>query len=265
MGKASLELVPVRAAHVCADVEVALAAGLDVVVHAEEVFFTLLYQDVEGQLDRGAVPTVGADRVAEAVRLIREHGVAVVPNLSFVAMTRAQLDDLEQVWADPERRYLHPSVFDLWRGQSPTRRSDLARFDLRERGKRIVLRDLTRVLQEAGVPLLSGTDASAPGMFPGKSTWRELSELVEAGLTPFEALFAATGGAGAYLHRLDRAGPPFGTVTAGSRADLLLLEADPLSDLSNAERIAGVVVRGKWYARDEIDRLRTASLSPSSP
>ena len=242
----------------------ALTAGMDVIAHGEEVFFTLLYQDVEAQLDRGVVPSSGADQIAEAVRLIREHGVAVIPNLSFVAMTRVQLDDIEQVWADPETQYLHPTVLNMWRQQNATRRSDLPRFDRRERGKRIALRQLTRALQEAGVPLLLGTDASAPGMFPGKSAWIELSELVDAGLTPFQALYTTTSGAGAYLHRLDRDGPSSATVTVGSRADLLLVDANPLADVSNVERIAGVFARGRWYTRDQIHRMRAERINQSS-
>ena len=233
----------------------ALAAGLDVIAHGEEVFFTLLYQNVEAQLDRGVAPTVGAEQIAEAVRLIRDHGAAVIPNLAFGAMTRAQLENIDGLWSDPEAQYLHPAVREMWGQQNPTRRTDLPRFDLRERGKRIVVKRLTRALNEAGVLLLLGTDASAPGMFPGKSAWTELSELVDAGLTPFQALRTGTSNAGTFL---DRAGPPFGTVTIGSRADLVLLLGNPLADISQVEQIAGVVVRGTWYTRGQIDSMRVA-------
>jgi imidazolonepropionase-like amidohydrolase len=234
----------------------ALTAQLDVIAHAEEVFFTLLYREVEAQLDRGVVPAIGDDQIAEAVRLIREHGATVIPNLSFVAMTRVQLDAPEELLADPEAQYLSPAVFDMWRQQNPTIRPDLPRFDLRERGKRVVVQRLTRALHEAGVPLLLGTDASAPGMFPGKSAWIELSELVNAGLTPFEALRTATSGAGAFLHRFNHQGPSVGTIAVGSRADLVLLDANPMTVISNVARIAGVVVRGKWYTRSQIDAIR---------
>lgn len=236
----------------------ALAAGLDVIAHGEEVFFTILYRDVESQLDRGLVPTVNEDLLDEAVRLIKEHGAAVIPNLSFVAMTRAQLNDVEQLWTNPEAQFLHPTVQAMWRQQNPTTRADLKRFDLRERGKQTIVRKLTRTLNEAGVPLLLGTDASAPGMFPGASARVELSELVLAGLTPFEALATGTRTPGRFLHgHVDRS-PPFGTVTEGSRADLLLLDANPLTDISSVERITGIVVRGKWYERSQIDSMRAA-------
>lgn len=236
----------------------ALAAGLDVIVHGEEVFFTMLYRDVESQLDRGLVPNVDVDLSNEAARLIQESGIAVIPNLSFVAMTRAQLDDIERVWSDPEARFLHPTVRNMWQQQNPTMRRDLARFDLRERGKQVIVRRLTLALNEAGVPLFMGTDASAPGMFPGKSAHVELTELVAAGLSAYQALATGTRNPGRFLSERVRGTPPVGTVSAGSRANLLLLEADPLTDISNVARIAGVVVGGKWYAQSDIDSMRVA-------
>lgn len=242
----------------------ALAAGLDVIVHGEEVFFTLLYQEIEAQLDQGVVPTVSEQRITEAAQLIHQHDAAVIPNLSFVAMTRAQLDNLEALWVDPEARYLTPAVIEMWRQQNPTRRTDLPRFDLRERGKLVVVQQLTRSLNEAGVTLLLGTDASAPGMFPGRSAQLELAELVDAGLTPFQALRTGTTNAGAFLGRLDPTSPPFGTVTVGSQADLLLLEANPLADISHVQRLAGVVLRGRWYTRIQIDSLREARVTRRS-
>jgi imidazolonepropionase-like amidohydrolase len=236
----------------------ALAAGLDVIAHGEEVFFTMLYGDVERQLDRGDVPVVGDAAIREAARLIQDSGAVVIPNLSFVAQTRRQLDDIERIWADPEARFLHPNVLATWRQQNPTTRDDRVRFDRRERGKQVVVRRLTRALREAGATLLLGTDASAPGMFPGASAHVELKELVAAGLTPYQALEAGTRNAGLVLRRPDRGDIPFGTVTPGARADLLLLAADPLDDIAHAARISGVVVRGTWYPRARLDALRRA-------
>jgi imidazolonepropionase-like amidohydrolase len=242
----------------------ALAAGLDVIAHGEEVFFTMLHRDVERQLDRELIPTVDEDLLSDAVRLIQESGVAVIPNLSFVAMTRAQLDDVERTWTDPEVEFLHPEVLNMWRQQNPTSRSDLGRFDLRERGKQVVTRQLTLALHDAGVPLFLGTDTSAPGMFPGKSAHVELEELVAAGLTAFQALATGTRGPGSFLTEHVRGTPPVGTVMVGSRANLLLLEADPLTDISNVARIAGIIVGGRWYAHSQVDSMRVARAAESA-
>jgi imidazolonepropionase-like amidohydrolase len=242
----------------------ALAAGLDVIAHGEEVFFTMLYRGVEDQLDRELVPTVDQELMTEAVRLIQENAVAVIPNLSFVAMTRAQLDDVQRLWTDPEAEFLHPTILNMWKTQNLTSRPDLRRFDLRERGKQVVVRQLTLALNDAGIPLFLGTDASAPGMFPGKSAHIELTELVAAGLTPFQALTTGTSNPGRFLTQHVRGNPPVGTVTVGSRADLLLLNADPLTDISHVARIAGVIVRGKWHAHGQIDSMRVGGGAESA-
>jgi imidazolonepropionase-like amidohydrolase len=63
------------------------------------------------------------------------------------------------------------------------------------------------------------------------------------------------------LHRLVRGSPAFGTVTVGSRADLLLLEANPLADNANTGRIAGVIVGGEWYPRARLASLREGTAS----
>lgn len=92
---------------------------------------------------------------------------------------------------------------------------------------------------EAGVPVTLGTDTGNPFVFPGHSVHFELELLVEAGLTPMDALIAATRGAAELLGRDDE----FGTVEAGKRADLLVLAANPLADIRNTRSLE-VVIRG---------------------
>jgi imidazolonepropionase-like amidohydrolase len=176
-------------------------------------------------------------------------------------MTRAQLDDIAAVSADPEARFLHPATRQMWEQQNPRHRSGLERFDLRERGKSAVLRTLTRALHQAGVTLLLGSDASAPGMYPGKSAQTELKELVAAGLRPYDALATGTRNAGSVIRSQLRGASPFGTVAVGNRADLLLLRSNPLADIRNIEAIAGVLVGGQWYTRAALDSLRAQQTS----
>ena len=153
-------------------------------------------------------------------------------------------------------------VFNMWRGQNPTTRGDLPRFDLRERGKQNVVRRLTRSLQNAGVSLLLGTDASAPGMYPGQSAQIELQELVAAGLTPYQAMATGTRNAGQFLAtRLPR-GPSIGVIREGNQADLILLKGSPLVDIRNAAGIVGVVTRGHWYAEADIAGQRSSHAPP---
>ena len=94
-----------------------------------------------------------------------------------------------------------------------------------------------------------------PYIVPGVSLHEELALFVRAGLSPFEALRAGTSDAAKFLNR-DR---EFGTVAVGQRADLLLLEANPLENVANVGRRAGVIVSGRWSAEADLQRrLREA-------
>ncbi len=239
----------------------ALSAGQDMIAHGEEYFFTYFYADVDSLLDRGEIPYPDEGRIPVAVRMTREAGAAVVPNLSFVAMTRRQLDDLDGVLVDPEARYLQPGVRAMWEADNPTRRTDLERFDRRERAKYPFLQRLTKALSDAGVPLLLGTDASAPGMYPGASAHVDLRELVAAGLTPYEALAAGTRNAGAFIEEHVEEAEPFGVLAPGQRADLLLVRENPLEDVASASAVEGVMVRGRWFSTAELERLREEGAS----
>ena len=115
------------------------------------------------------------------------------------------------------------------------------------------LMTMIKALHEAGVPLLIGTDIPVEGMLPAH-VHRELELLVEAGLTPFEALEAGTKNAGLSVERMGSDGS-FGTVAVGQRADLMLLSANPLVDVSRTRERQGVMAHGRWFTRAELDRL----------
>ena len=101
-----------------------------------------------------------------------------------------------------------------------------------------------RQLAAAGVPLLAGTDAPAPGLTYGASLHRELEHLVNAGLTPAAALAAATSASAKAFRLSDR-----GRVTPGMRADLLLVDGDPTKQIRDTRNIVAVWKRGVRVAR----------------
>lgn len=105
-----------------------------------------------------------------------------------------------------------------------------------------------RALRDAGAPLLAGTDTPHLFVEPGPSLHRELATLVNAGLSPYEALRAATSQASRFLGSADE----FGVVRAGARADLVLLSANPLADIAAVGAIEGVAVRGRWMDAEEL-------------
>jgi imidazolonepropionase-like amidohydrolase len=106
-------------------------------------------------------------------------------------------------------------------------------------------RVLTRKLFRSGTPLLIGADApTVPGLAYGYSVHQEMLEINSLGLTPYQVLRAAT----VTPHELMRDSDRAGLVKVGQRADLVLLNANPLNDIRNARDIAGVIVRGHWLS-----------------
>ncbi len=103
-------------------------------------------------------------------------------------------------------------------------------------------------LNEAGVGLLVGTDTQNPFVVPGFAVHEELQNFVDAGLTPYEAMRAATRDAADFLG----ASEEFGTVAVGRRADLILVEANPLEDVRNVARRVGVSIRGRWFSEQDL-------------
>ena len=124
---------------------------------------------------------------------------------------------------------------------------------------------MTRTLRDSGAKILLGTDTSNPFVIAGFAAHEELALLVKAGLTPYEALRAGTSDAADFLH----AGAEIGRVRTGLRADLVLVDGNPLVDVHSAARRSGVVLRGRWMpARDldaELDKVASLRAAPAAP
>ena len=106
-------------------------------------------------------------------------------------------------------------------------------------------------MMRSGVPLLAGSDEPNPWVIPGFALHDELALLVQGGLTPLEALQAATVNPARFLEATDS----LGAIAPGKLADLVLLDADPLADIHNTSRIAVVIVNGRVFTRPELDQL----------
>ncbi len=104
------------------------------------------------------------------------------------------------------------------------------------------------MLHERGVPIAIGTDTGNPYVFPGYSVHGELALLVEAGLTPLEAITAATRRATEMLGEEDQ----FGTIEPGKRADLLILGANPFEDIRNTRSLEVVISEGRVVDREAL-------------
>ena len=108
---------------------------------------------------------------------------------------------------------------------------------------------ILRALHEGGVRILMGTDAPQQFSVPGFSLHRELLRMRDAGMSPYEILKSGTVNVGSYFAAQDS----FGTIEPGKRADLILLDANPLTDITNLAKINGVMVRGRWLSRADLD------------
>ncbi|MFC1714426.1 amidohydrolase family protein [Candidatus Poribacteria bacterium] len=113
---------------------------------------------------------------------------------------------------------------------------------------------MTKALHDAGARIVLGTDALNPLVLHGFSVHQELQYLVDAGLTPYEAVKAGTRDAAECLGELDE----FGTINVGLRADLLLVDGNPLVDVGNADKRVGVMLRGHWLPQSELQFMLDA-------
>jgi tetratricopeptide (TPR) repeat protein len=227
--------------------EATLAAGQSI-AHLEEFTYTFFNPQHD---DHNSHIVYDESKIPEAVKLTAASGVFVTPTLSTYATIVQQATDLDQFLKNVDLRYDPP-----WTQASlqPAANRYKNGFDPpsypRIRTALAFQRKLVKALADAGVPLLCGTDASDVGPVAGFGIHEELRELVNDGLTPFQALETATVNAARYFRRTEE----FGTVEPGKRADLVLLRANPLADIGNTRTVVGVMVRGRWLKNRELSR-----------
>ena len=231
--------------------EAMLEERQDAVAHAEEYICDKNSNSKDFALIEPRIPSIA--------RATAAAGTWLVPNLTAYKNIALQLADIDAVLGRPEMRYIAPSIVEQW---TPPSNPYLARYTKAHAegffARYAMLERLTKAFHEAGVRLLVGTDAMNPSVVPGFSVHDELRDLVYAGLTPYEALRAATAGPAEFLG----ASAEFGTITVGRRADLILLGANPLADVTAASRRIGVMLRGRWFTESELqEKLEAVAAS----
>lgn len=209
--------------------------GFDLVGHAEE----FAQQTAEPSL---------AD-IPKYVKMAKDNHTWLIATLSLDERILEEMKDPDSLEHRPELAYLNPVLRSVVLEHNPyvAARSP----EMIAHMERVVAfnRALVKAFQRADVPVLAGTDSPVPGVMPGYSVHDELEALVKAGLTPEQALSGATRSAAEWLH----ADQERGTVAVGKRADLVLLDADPLRDIANTRRIAAVIVNGQYHSRADLD------------
>lgn len=194
--------------------------------------------------------TQDAKRCRTLVRRLAALGIAQTPTL-VAHLGPLRLRDPEAA-DDPRLAYVPEAVAHAWQPTTYEATRGFGADEWRLAERRLArMQDVVRAMQGAGVPLLAGSDVhpTLAFTFPGFSLQEELRLLVEAGLSPLESLRTATLNPAQFLGRSDE----LGAVDEGLAADLVLLDADPLEEIGNTARIAGVVRGGRWLPRDTLD------------
>jgi imidazolonepropionase-like amidohydrolase len=162
--------------------------------------------------------------------------------------------DVRDFAKDARAKYIPPSWKEkTWKRFTDEITKDYATTDLATRKKFLDKElEVVQLMHKAGVPFLAGTD-TPPGVyiFPGFSLHEELQRFVAAGFTPLEALQTATINPARFFGMEDQ----LGTVETGKLADLVLLTANPLADITNTQKISSVIVNGRYFHRGELDKM----------
>jgi tetratricopeptide (TPR) repeat protein len=238
------------------DTLIALSGGQNAIAHTEELFFSYFEGPRSTDDDMSGTYEPDMARLEPLIDVMVTNDVAVMPDLAFTFTDLIMWDDLEIIWNDSDFPYLHPATASMWESGNINRRSNIENFVIREQWKYELMLELTRQFQQAGILQVIGTDAAIPGLYPGKAAHRELTELVKAGLSNYDAMAIGTRNAGEFARRYIDRDVRFGQVLPGYRADLVLVDGNPLEDVRHARNVNGLSVNGRYLSRAQIDARR---------
>lgn len=242
------------AGHVSYDVGVwrAIDAGYATIDHLDGFVESLVPKEEQSEQTNGLFGIFIGDKadttkMPALITALKQKNIWVVPTQALAERWMSPVRTADAMRAEPEMKYMPPNTLNSWTNnknnlaKNPAYNADAVnRFiDLR--------RQLIRECNKAGVGLLLGCDAPQVFNVPGISTHHELQYLVDAGLSPYDALRTGTVNVGKFYNRTD-----MGVVKEGAVADLVLLKANPLENIANSKSIAGVMIGGRFLSEAEI-------------
>lgn len=243
--------------HVSFDVGIqrAIDAGYSSIDHMDG-FVEALVPNIEkiGEEGNGlfgiySSPMADTTRIPQIIQGLKEHNIWMVPTQALAERWMSPVEGSVFLNA-PEMKYMKLETLDNWGNAKSSLLAD-KRFDSQKVENYIELRrKLIRDCQEAGVGILLGSDAPQIFNVPGFSVHHELKYLVDAGLTPYEALQTGTSNVAKYLGK-DNAG----VIQAGAVSDMVVLNANPLEDISNTTSIESVMIGEKYLPRDSLNSM----------
>jgi imidazolonepropionase-like amidohydrolase len=188
-------------------------------------------------------------KIPELMASLKGNRIWVVPTQSLAERWFSPSFPADDFRKDPHAKYMKKNVVDQWISSKKNLQENAA-YDSAKIIRYIQLRrTLIKSCQQNGIGLLLGCDAPQVFNVPGFSTHDELKYIVDAGLTPYQALRTGTVNVSQYLHRTDE-----GVIKPGNVANLVLISGNPLEDISYTKKIEGVMMRGKWLSREYLDK-----------
>jgi imidazolonepropionase-like amidohydrolase len=205
----------------------------------------------------GMVKPVDQQALLQYVEHTKKARTWIVPTMVVWETLRGPVT-LESRTSLPELRYLPSAQVQQWTQQLASRLKN-PQFNATQAKIYIDNRmQILAALHKGGVPMLLGSDAPQQFNVPGFSLHHEMKRMADAGMTAYDIVKSGTANVGAYFKNADS----FGTIAAGQRADLILVDANPLQDVANIARRSGVMVRGRWLPSSELDS-RLAQIAPA--
>jgi len=215
----------------------AMVPGIESMVEQQTGLFGMFVAD---KADVSVIPKL--------MKELKEKNIWVVPTQSLADRWFASNFTGDEFLKDPDSKYMDKKIVNQWIDSKKNLMAN-EQYDAKKIDDFIKLRrKLIYACQQNGVGLLLGCDAPQVFNVPGFSTHNELKYLVDAGLTPYQALRTGTVNVAKYLNLADA-----GTIKPGAVADLVLVNGNPLTDITNTKKVEGVMVRGKWLSKSEIE------------
>lgn len=244
------------AGHVSYDVGVwrAIEGGYSTIEHLDG-FVESLVPGIENisEQENGIFGMLSADkadtsRIPRLMTALRDKNVWVVPTQSLAERWFSPNIEPDAFRNDPEMIYMPANTVNAWVNSKKNLVKD-PNYNAASVNRFVMLRrKLIAACHQFGVGLLLGSDAPQILNVPGFSTHHELKYMVDAGLTPYQALRSGTVNVGKFYNK-----PDLGIIANGAIADLVLLNGNPLTDINQTKNIHGVMLNGKWLSKEWID------------
>jgi imidazolonepropionase-like amidohydrolase len=221
----------------------ALRVGQKSFAHTEEFIYTQFQKLDEKE-------------VIDFAKKAAEHKIWLIPNIvayKKIEQTWGKPHVMDSIVRLPETKRLHPKIIDLYKRDWYGSKDFESRWYIEKVFK--FHTPIVKYFHKAGVKILTGTDTAFPLAPPGESLIEEIDNLVKIGLSPYEALKAATSNPGEYIKLFIDKGSNFGKIKEGYTANLILLESNPLKNLNVLKTPEGVLLRGHWFNTEDLKEM----------